>query len=88
MNRWIPTQRRAALYLLLVWLIALMCPVAIMGQSQSNVFYGWVVLQTGFLGLLVFQLGWFANLVFFLALSNLTFQSGKAVWQKRLKIRY
>lgn len=84
MNRWIPTQRRAALYLLLAWLIALMCPVAIMGQSQrSSVFYGWVVLASGMLGLLTLQFGWFANPLFFLALSKLVFPSGKAFWQKK-----
>ena len=47
----------------------LLCPVAIMGPHPDNAFPGWSILMIGWMGVLVAQFGWLANLVLPLALA-------------------
>ncbi len=48
---------------MLLWAASLALPAAIMGPLDDNVFPGWAILFIGWMGPLVGQFGWVANLV-------------------------
>lgn len=68
------------------WLCSLALPVAIMGPSSDNIFPGWFILIMGWLGLLVGQLGWFANIAFLASLGILAFSRTRTLWGSALSL--
>lgn len=64
---------------LALWLGALALPVAITGSNPGDQLSGWMVLIIGWLGVMVLQVGWFANLAFLASLPVLA-SSRKFGW--------
>jgi hypothetical protein len=62
------TRRLLAIVILVSWLISLACPVAIIGTSPNEVLFGLNILLMGWMGVLIFHFGWFANIALLVAL--------------------
>jgi hypothetical protein len=62
----------------LLWLGSLALPVAATGPHPTDFGAGWLILCTGWLGVIVLQFGWFANIAFIIAVVRfLLRRSGK-----------
>lgn len=75
----IPLGKVLAVLWLALWLGALALPVAITGSNPGDQLSGWMVLIIGWLGVMVLQVGWFANLAFLASLPVLA-SSRKFGW--------
>lgn len=54
-----------------------------MGALSANIFYGWIIAMIGPLGILVLQLGWFANIAFAAALGLVMSPLPRDAWKGR-----
>lgn len=66
--------------LALLYLVTLGLPVARSGEMM----YGYHALMVGWLGVLLIQFGWFANILFFILLPAMTFWQRPVPWLSRL----
>lgn len=63
-----------------LWGLSLLLPVMAMGPAKQNVFPGWGILMIGWLGVLVFQFGWYANLAFLASIGLLLSSKRRTAW--------
>jgi hypothetical protein len=79
-------RRRLATLWLVLWLASLVFPAVTTGPRPGDVAFGLHILGTGWIGILIYQFGWLANVVFLLILVQLYGRHGHNIFDVSLAL--